>query len=117
MTLLYIAIALFLLGALGGLAMATQSFRGQQPSALLAVGHGVLVATGLVLLIISFLLGSLLAIQKIGLVLLVIAALGGFFLLSFHLRSQSHPRGVIVLHALLAVIGVVLLLAGVVLPA
>lgn len=115
--LVYIAIALFLLGAVGGLVMATQSFRSQQPSPVLTVGHGVLVATGLVLLIISFLLGSLLAVQKIGLLLLVIAALGGFFLLSFHMRKQNHPRAIIVVHALLAVVGVALLLAGTVLPA
>jgi hypothetical protein len=36
---------------------------------------------------------------------LALAALGGFFLLSFHLRGKPHPWVVVVLHALLAVGG------------
>ena len=43
---------------------------------------------------------------------LVFAALGGFFLLSFHMRDKPHPKAVVVLHALLAVTGVVALLVA-----
>jgi hypothetical protein len=49
---------------------------------------------------------------RTALIILLVAALGGFFLLSFHIRKQNHPRAVIVLHALIAVIGVLALLAG-----
>lgn len=112
--LLIIALILFLLGAIGGLVMATQSFRGQLPPWWLAAAHGVLVATGLVLLIIALVLGSAATLYNISLVLLVIAALGGFYLLSFHLRKENHPRAIVVVHALLAVAGVVLLIAGLV---
>ena len=43
--------------------------------------------------------------------LLVIAALGGFFLGSFHLRKQLPPKAVVVIHALVAVVGFLLLAA------
>ena len=38
-------------------------------------------------------------------------ALGGFFLASFHLRGKLAPKGVVVLHAGLAVIGFLTLLS------
>jgi len=41
-----------------------------------------------------------------GVGVLFLAALGGFFLLSFHLRSKPHPWVFVVLHALLAVGGI-----------
>ncbi len=44
--------------------------------------------------------------MKYGVAILVLAALGGFFLLSFHLRGKPQPRVVVVLHALLAVGGI-----------
>ena len=44
---------------------------------------------------------------------LVIAALGGFFLASFHLRGRPGPKPVVALHALLAVTGVGLLASAV----
>jgi hypothetical protein len=48
----------------------------------------------------------------IALGLLVVAALGGFALLSFHLRGRALPSGLVVGHALLAVAGFVTLLAA-----
>jgi len=48
----------------------------------------------------------------IALGLLVIAALGGFGLLSFHLRGRALPSGLLVGHALLAVAGFVTLFAA-----
>lgn len=115
--LINIAILLFFLGALIGLIMATQSLRGHHPNPLLATGHGVLVATGLLLLIYAFSMSALAVLQKAGLVVLVVAALGGFFLLSFHVRREHHPFAIVVLHALLAVSGVVLLLVSFFMPA
>ena len=45
----------------------------------------------------------------IALALLLVAAVGGFYLAAFHLRGQSGPKPVVVVHALAAVAGVVLL--------
>lgn len=104
------ALILFLLGALGGVAMAILSFRGQSIPWLLAAGHGLLGAAGLVTLIIALIAGGAPGIIKLVLGILVVAALGGFYLLSFHVRKEEHPRVVIVIHAMVAATGVVFLL-------
>lgn len=111
--LLILAAILFALGALAGLAMAVRSFRGQVLPGPLAALHGVLVATGLVLLIAAAILGTTGKTALIALGILVVAALGGFYLLSFHLRKARHPRTVIVVHALVAVAGFLTLLAAI----
>ena len=108
MLLIYAAI-LFALGALGGLVMAMRAFKGEALPVPLAIGHGVLGAAGLVLLLIGVLAGT----ARIALALLVVAALGGFYLLSFHIRKQQHPKAVIVVHALVAVVGFLTLLMAV----
>jgi FtsH-binding integral membrane protein len=111
--LLIIAAILFALGALGGLVMAIRSFKAQSIPVALAAGHGILGATGLVLLIAGVLTGAGGGTARIALMVLVIAALGGFYLLSFHIRKQQHPRAVIVVHALVAVTGFLCLLVSI----
>ncbi len=100
------AIVLFLLAALGGLMMAFGIFNGAKPKPPLAVGHGLLAATALVLALLVAIAPGAATLVKYGVAVLVLAALGGAFLLSFHLRDRPHPRLVVVLHALLAVGGV-----------
>lgn len=100
------AIVLFLLAAVGGIVMATQVFRGRTPPTAIAVAHGLLAATALGLLAWTWLQSTQETVVTIGLVVLLIAALGGFFLLSFHVRGRPHPKPVVVIHALAAVIGV-----------
>ena len=46
---------------------------------------------------------------SIALLLLVIAALGGFYLASHHLRKHPGPKTVVVIHAGVAVVGFLLL--------
>ncbi len=99
------SVVLFLYAALSGLVMAVGIFRGAKPWVPLALGHGVLAATALVLAVLVAIATGVAAI-KYGVAVLVLAALGGFFLLSFHLRGKHHPWVVVVLHALLAVGGV-----------
>lgn len=103
----------FALGALGGLVMAVRSFKGQSIPVPLAALHGLLGAAGLVLLIAVALMGMAGQTMLIALGILVVAALGGFFLLSFHVRGQRHPRAVIVVHALVAVAGFLTLLTAI----
>jgi len=112
MFLVYAALC-FALGALGGLYLATLSLKGRPLPAPVAVLHGLLGATGLVLLIVGVLAGMGGGTARIALILLVIAALGGFYLLSFHIKKQQHPRAVIVIHALVAVIGFLTLLTSI----
>ncbi len=112
MFLIYAAI-LFALGALGGLYMALRSFKGQSIPVAVAVLHGLFGATGLVLLIIGVLTGMGGTVATAALIILLVAALGGFYLLSFHIRKQTHPRAVIVIHALVAVIGFLTLLTAI----
>jgi len=111
---LKIAVLIFAIGAIGGLIMASSVLRGRMAPWALSLLHAALGATGLVLTAIVVLGGSadVPSIVPIALLLLVIAALGGFFLASFHARKQLPPRGVVFVHAGVAVVGFLLLCGG-----
>lgn len=109
-----VSAALFAAAALGGLYLANSYFRGGAMSGSVAVIHGVAAATGLVLLLSAVLFGNANGISTAALVVFVVAALGGFVLASFHLRGQRHPGGLVIGHALIAVIGFLILLAALV---
>ena len=112
---LKLAILIFAVGALGGLVLANSVLRGRMASWPLSLLHAALGATGLVLTAIVVLGdgGSVARIVPIALLLLVIAALGGFLLASFHVRKQLPPGGVVLIHAGVAVVGFLLLAGGV----
>ncbi len=99
------SIVLFLYAAISGLVMAVGIFSGAKPWAPLALGHGVLSAAALVLVLLVASATGVAAIMY-GVAVLVLAALGGFFLLSFHLRGKPHPWVAVVLHGLFALGGV-----------
>lgn len=108
------AIVLFAIAALGGLIMAVLHFRGRTPPPLaLAILHGVLAASGLIVLLLAVLKTGLGGASALALGLFLIAALGGFGLLSLHLRGRALPNGLVVGHGLLAVGGFLVLLAAV----
>jgi hypothetical protein len=112
---MFIAAAiLFAIAAAGGLVMAYMHFKqDRNPPGALAALHGVLAASGLLVLIwgaLQFGVGAYLA-WALG--LFVVAALGGFFLLSVYLRGKRFPSAAVVAHALLAVVAFLLLLAGI----
>jgi hypothetical protein len=106
-------LVLFALAALLGVYMVLRVFRGVMPPLSAAIFHGLFAATGLALLLyVAFLAGtSQPQTVIIAAVLLVIAALGGFALVSYHVRKQLPPKALAVVHALLAVVGF-LTLAG-----
>ncbi|TGY87372.1 hypothetical protein E5163_14995 [Marinicauda algicola] len=106
-----LALGLFVIAAVGGLVMAARVWSGAFPPWWLSVLHALLGAAGIVVLLLA-LRGAGIVLGWWALAALVIAALGGFFLASFHLRKQTHPRGVVVLHGGLAALGVVLLIAA-----
>lgn len=108
------ALVLFAIAALAGATMAVMHFRGvTPPRSVLAALHGLFAASGLVVLV--------LAVVRIGaggaaitaLILFLLAAVGGFALLSFHLRGRALPGGLVVGHGLLAVAGFLTLLSAV----
>jgi hypothetical protein len=111
---LKLAILVFAIGALGGLVLANSVLRGRLASWALSLLHAALGATGLVLTAIVVLGGSydVAKIVPIALLILVVAALAGFFLASFHARKISPPKPAVIAHASVAVIGFLLLLGG-----
>lgn len=111
---LTIAILVFAIGAVGGLILANSVLRGQLASWTLSLLHAALGATGLVLTAIVVLGGStdVPKIAATALIILVLAALAGFYLASVHARKASPPRGAVIAHAGIAVVGFLLLLGG-----
>jgi hypothetical protein len=115
LTMLRTAVALFAIAALGGLTMAGLRFAGKgNPPVWMAMGHGVLAAAGLALLIFACVaLGAPLT-AKVAAVLLVLAALGGATMnLQYHWKNLPLPKGFIAAHAALAVLGFALLVLAV----
>lgn len=110
MILVYWALGLFFVGALAGLIMAVRAFGGLRIPASLAGFHGLMGASGLMLLLAISLSGTVREINsELVLVILTAAALGGFYLVSFHIRGKELPKPVIVVHALTAIAGVTVL--------
>lgn len=102
------ALVLFALAAVIGLYLLSRVFGNALPPLGAAAFHGLFAAGGLVLLLyVAFVEGTPQP-QAVAIAagLLVIAALGGFLMLSFHLRKRVPPKGLAGLHALLAVAGV-----------
>lgn len=105
------AIVLFAIGAAGGLILASSVLRGKFAPWALSLLHALLGAAGLVVLIIMLVQGSTSSRLTAALALLVVAALGGFFLASFHMRQKIPAKGLVVGHAGVAVVGFLTLLS------
>lgn len=105
------AIGLLALSAVGGLVLAVKHFRHSNAPIPLAVVHGLLGAAGLVLYVLAVLKTGFTPLTMASVGLLVAAALGGFVLFALHLKGQVLPKAVMVLHALLAVGGFLILLS------
>ena len=105
------ALVCFALAAVGGLMMVALRIRSEaNPPLALALGHGALAATGLLLAIYGGVVAGFSAVSGGAVGLLVLAALGGFALIAMHLRGQTIPLPMVFGHAGLAVLGVVTLL-------
>jgi hypothetical protein len=110
---LKLAVLIFVIGALGGLVMANSVLRGRLAPWALSLLHMALGATGLVLTAIVVLGGNAgSGIVPIALLILVVAALAGFYLASIHVRKVVAPKGAVLAHAGVAVVGFLLLLGG-----
>jgi hypothetical protein len=108
------AIVLFAIAAVGGVTMAIMHFRGRTPPRpALAALHGVFAASGLITLLLAVMNTDAGGGARLALGLFVLAALGGFGLLSFHLRRRALPNGFVIGHGLLAVVAFLVLLVSV----
>lgn len=106
-----LSLILFAIAAVAGLTMAIMHFRGiSPPKPVWATLHGLFAASGLIVLLLALIKTGFGGKAGIALGLLVVAALGGFALLSYHAKNQKLPSGLVVGHALLAVAGFLTLL-------
>src|SRR5438046_9791824 len=109
------ALIVFAVGALGGLALAGMYvLQGRLAPWGLSLAHAALGAIGLLLLIYAALMTGISRAALTALVILVIAALGGFYLASIHFRGEVGPKPVVFIHAGVAVVGFLTLLGTVV---
>ena len=109
------AAALFGVAALGGVLMAGMRFSGiPRPPAWLAMVHGLLAAAGLTLLMYAAMAVGVPRTAQLALGLFVVAAIGGAAMnLLFHWKLLPLPIPLLILHALLAAAGFVLLLLSI----
>ncbi len=109
-----LAAVLLAIAALGGVVMAIMRFTGRElPPMGLAVIHGLFAASGLIALLVAVIGANAPTQATIAAGGFVLAALGGFFLFSYHLRRQALPVPVVLVHGVVAVISFVLLLLGI----
>ena len=105
------ALIVFAVAAVGGLLLASSVLRGRLAPWALSLAHAGLGVTGLVMLIIVVMKGASGQVSA-ALGLLVLAALGGFFLASIHLKGQIAPKAIVAVHATVAVAGFLTLLTA-----
>jgi glucose uptake protein GlcU len=109
-----IAVILIALGAIVGLTMAIKHFKGRTPpKPALAILHGLLAGCGVVALLLGVWDMGFGTAHTWALVLFVVAALGGLYLVSHHMRHKPLPSGVIVIHGLVAAVAFLILLTAV----
>jgi hypothetical protein len=108
------AIMLIALGAVIGLYMAVQHFRGRTPPrGMVAATHGLLAVSGVVVLLLAARESGLRGAGEWALWLFGIAALGGLYLATQHMDQKRLSSGVIVIHALVAITAFLITLTAV----
>ncbi len=105
------AVIIFAVAAAGGLVLASQVLGGKLAPWPLSIVHALLGATGLIILIMMVLNGTGAGRITAALAILVVAALGGFYLAALHAKQQIAPKGVVIVHAGVAVVGFLTLLS------
>ncbi len=109
MNLIYLAVAVFAIAAVLGISILVNWLTKKGASKGVIYGHGIFAAIGLVLLIV-FAIQNPGNYPQLALIILVIAALGGFYMFFRELQNKMSPYSIAFIHALLAVAGFVSLL-------
>lgn len=107
------ALLVFAIAAIGGMVLAASVLRGRLAPWAISLVHALLGATGIALLLWAVLQGATPTLVSAALGLFVLAALGGFYLASIHLRRKVAPKAVVLVHASVAVIAFLTLLTAV----
>lgn len=107
------ALIAFAVAAVGGLLLAASVLRGRLAPWALSLVHALLGATGLVMLLLTVMRGGAGGLATAALVILAVAALGGFYLASLHARGTVAPKAIVFVHAGAAVTGFLTLLGAV----
>ncbi|PKN83610.1 MAG: hypothetical protein CVU51_12070 [Deltaproteobacteria bacterium HGW-Deltaproteobacteria-1] len=110
---IYLPVVLFAIAAVEGLTLAIMKFSGKGLRWPVVIAHGIFAAAGLIALIGNVVQNSQIFLMNLALVLFLIAALGGFTLLSFHMRKKKPPNALILIHGGAAVISFILLIIAV----
>lgn len=108
---LHYALVILAITAVGGLVLAAQVLRGRLAPWMISVIHALLGASGLALLLVTLTQGNTPQRFLFGFALLLVAALGGFLLASFHLRQKLPPKAIVIVHAGVAIAGFLTLLS------
>ena len=103
----------FCIAAAGGATLVFMKFTGKGMPLSLAAVHGIFAAAGLITLALNVYNDSSNKLMNISLILFLIFALGGFILLSYHLRKKAHPVALIGIHGAGAVVSFLILLIAV----
>lgn len=103
------ALIALVIAALGGLYMASRIFDGDAPPKAVAVIHGLAVVAGIGLLIVYVLNEVANNVTQWALILSLLTATGGIYLVSRHIRHKVHQRGIVVMHGLLAAVTIITL--------
>lgn len=108
-----LALISFAIAALIGIILVSMYAKGK-----LTVGgallHGLFAVIGVILLIVAVVKAQTAPIGSYSLILFIIAALGGLVLISMHLTKGMLSKPLIGVHAIIAVIGFLMMLSGVV---
>ncbi len=107
---MYLAIALFALSAVLGVAILWKWMSKQDASKGVIYSHGIVAAGGLGVLV-FYALQNPGAFPKVSLILFAVAAVAGFYMFFRDLAKKTSPMGLAFTHALVAVAGFVALLA------
>lgn len=109
---LIVAITIFAITAFGGIVLASHIMRDKFAPWALSLGHALLGASGLsVLIALLVRTGGTHQTLVLSLVLFAVAALGGFTLAGFHMTRKLPPKGSVLAHASVAVLGFLVLIS------
>jgi hypothetical protein len=109
MNLIYLAIGLFAVSAVLGLTILVKWLTSKDATMGVKYAHGIFAAIALVLLIV-FAAKNPDHFPLVSLVLFIVTALAGFYMFVRDLNKKESPMAIAVIHALVAVCGVVALL-------
>ncbi len=104
------SILLITLGGVVGIVMLTLVLKGRPIAPALPVAHGVLAGPGVLLALLVALRDDPYPLLCFALGAFALAALGGIYLVSLHLRQKKFPLPAVFIHGAVGVTGLVLLI-------